>query len=685
MQIIKIALRFDLRVTYVKQKNIQFANIEFNSEGTPVSRDFDDIYFSTENGLEESRYVFLEGNRLRSRFINHPRPLFIVAESGFGTGLNFLALWQMFATFRRENPNTNLQRLHFISFEKFPLTLADLRKAHQHWPELAPWAEQLQAQWPQPFAGCHRLLLDEGRVTLDLWLGDINTLISQLDDTSNQQVDAWFLDGFSPAKNPQMWTASLFHAVARLTRPGGTVATFTAAGFVRRGLGSAGFTLHKNVGFGRKREMLIGQMDKTLTTPPVTPWFARTASQQRDVAIIGGGIASALLALTLLRRGWQVTLYCADDMAAEGASKNRQGAFYPLLNPHEPALSHFFPAAFTFARRLYDALAVPFDHQWCGVTQLAWDEKNAQKIAQMLAMGLPQSIATATRAAEMLQTTGVTTGCDGITYPAGGWLCPQQLTRELMALATTRGLASHYRYRIETLSQHDNGWLLNQQQWHEVVLLANGHHLTDFPQTARLPVSPVAGQVSHIPVTPALSALHQVLCYDGYLTPHHPGNQQHCIGASYHREQAEATFSTADQQHNRQRLINCLPQETWPYEVDVSANEARCGVRCATRDHLPLVGNVPDYDATLQQYAALATSPQAVATAPVYHNLYMLGALGSRGLCSAPLAAEILAAQMSGEPLPLDRETLAALSPNRRWVKKLLKGKEVKQRISRHY
>lgn len=662
----------------MKQNAIQPANLEFNAEGTPVSRDFDDVYFSNDNGLEETRYVFLGGNQLNERFPIHPRPLFIVAESGFGTGLNFLTLWQAFDVFHRDNPEATLQRLHFISFEKFPLKADDLSLAHQHWPELTPWAEQLQAQWPQPLAGCHRLLLDDGRVTLDLWFGDINELTNELDDSLNQQVDAWFLDGFAPAKNPDMWTPELFSAMARLARPGGTLATFTSAGFVRRGLQESGFSMQKRKGFGRKREMLVGEMKQTLDFASRTPWFARSGTEQRDVAIIGGGIASALLSLALLRRGWQVTLYCADSAPAEGASGNRQGALYPLLSQHDPALARFFPAAFTFARRLYDTLPVQFDHDWCGVTQLAWDEKSAQKIAQMLELNLPPEIAVAVNAQTVAQTCGVDTDCGGITYPAGGWLCPQQLTAELFALAATRGLHVHYDYPVETISTDNDGWQLNQRQYHEVAVLANGYQVTDFSQTIHLPMYPVAGQVSHIPTTPGLSQLRQVLCYDGYLTPQNPNNQQHCIGASYHRGQTDTAFSAVDQQQNRQRLINCLPQIKWVQEVDVSADKARSGVRCATRDHLPMAGNVPDYDRTLSEYASLAERQERAIEAPIYRNLYLLGALGSRGLCSAPLMAEILAAQMSNEPLPMDRETLAALNPNRLWVRKLLKGKAVK-------
>ncbi|HCA7854668.1 bifunctional tRNA (5-methylaminomethyl-2-thiouridine)(34)-methyltransferase MnmD/FAD-dependent 5-carboxymethylaminomethyl-2-thiouridine(34) oxidoreductase MnmC [Enterobacter cloacae complex sp. JNL001] len=665
----------------MKQNAIQPANLEFNAEGTPVSRDFDDVYFSNDNGLEETRYVFLDGNHLGTRFPEHPRSLFVVAESGFGTGLNFLTLWQAFDCFRAAYPEATLQRLHFISFEKFPLTAHDLRLAHQRWPELAHWAEQLQTQWPPAIGGCHRLILDDGRVTLDLWLGDINDLTDKLDDSMNQKVDAWFLDGFAPAKNPDMWSPHLFSAMARLARPGATLATFTSAGFVRRGLQEAGFTMRKTKGFGRKRDMLVGVMEQDLAIPAQAPWFARRASTSREVAIVGGGIASALLSLALLHRGWQVTLYCADEAPATGASGNRQGALYPLLSAHDPALFQFFPAAFTFARRLYDSLPVAFDHDWCGVTQLGWDEKSQQKITQMLSLGLPEDIAHAVTAQQVAETAGVDTGCGGIQYPLGGWLCPAELTSAAIALGQSRGLTVHYAHKVQSLSRTAH-WELRfadgKEAQHASVVLANGHHITQFTQTASLPVYPVGGQVSHIPTAPELSKLRQVLCYDGYLTPQNPSNGHHCIGASYHRGETDMQYSEADQQQNRQRLVDCFPDASWAKEVDVSEGQARCGVRCATRDHLPMAGNVPDYDATLEVYQDLADSKETAVSAPVHPELFMLGGLGSRGLCSAPLLAEALAAQMSDEPVPLDRVTLAGLNPNRLWVRKLLKGKMVK-------
>ncbi|MCI4186889.1 bifunctional tRNA (5-methylaminomethyl-2-thiouridine)(34)-methyltransferase MnmD/FAD-dependent 5-carboxymethylaminomethyl-2-thiouridine(34) oxidoreductase MnmC [Dickeya dianthicola] len=672
----------------MESPSIQHADLSWNAQGTPVSQQFDDVYFSNQDGLAETRYVFLQGNGFPQRFFEHPGPVCTVAETGFGTGLNFLTLWQAFDLFRRQQPDAALQRLHFISFEKFPLRQSDLAAAHASWPELAAFADELRRHWPLALPGCHRLILAQGRITLDLWFGDVNALLPKLDHSLAQRIDAWFLDGFAPAKNPDMWTEALFHAMARLCRSGGTFATFTAAGFVRRGLQQAGFDVSKIKGFGQKREMLRGTVTHKIAAAHPAPWYARpAASHPQEVAIVGGGIAAVLTALALLRRGARVTLYCADDQAGQCASGNRQGALYPLLNDKQDALSGFFATAFGFARRCYDALAtqgVTFEHDWCGVSQLAYDEKSARKITQILAGNWPDTLVRPADARALTEQAGVPLHTHGITYPLGGWLCPAELTASAFALACRQGLQAHLSTAVAALAHTDNGWRLTladgRQMQHATVVLANGHQVGDWEQTRHLPVYAVRGQVSHVPDTPSLSALRQVLCYDGYLTPVSPHHHTHCIGASYHRGDTGTDYRETDQQQNRQRLIDCLPDSRWPAAVDISGQQARCGVRCAIRDHLPLLGQAPDYPQTLACYqnlpAQLADGDE-VAAAPSWPSLYLIGALGSRGLCSAPLAAEILASQLFGEPLPLDGDTLAALHPNRFWVRKLLKGKAV--------
>ncbi|TYL44029.1 bifunctional tRNA (5-methylaminomethyl-2-thiouridine)(34)-methyltransferase MnmD/FAD-dependent 5-carboxymethylaminomethyl-2-thiouridine(34) oxidoreductase MnmC [Dickeya sp. ws52] len=667
---------------------IQHADLNWNDQGTPVSQQFDDVYFSNQDGLAETRYVFLQGNGFPQRFLEHTGPVLTIAETGFGTGLNFLTLWQAFDGFRRQHPDAALQRLHFISFEKFPLRQPDLAAAHAAWPELAPFADELQRQWPLALPGCHRLILAQGRITLDLWFGDVNTLLPRLDNSLTRHIDAWFLDGFAPAKNPDMWTETLFNAMAHLCRHGGTFATFTAAGFVRRGLQQAGFQVSKIKGFGQKREMLCGTVLHRSELPHPFPWYARpAAAHPQEVAIIGGGIAAVLTVLALQRRGAQVTLYCADEQVGQRASGNRQGALYPLLNDKQDALSGFFAAAFGFARRCYDGLAaqgVAFEHDWCGVSQLAYDEKSTRKLAQILAGNWPDTLVHPADADTLTEQAGLPLHTHGLTYPQGGWLCPAELTESAFMLAGRQGLQAHLATRVTALAPTCNGWQLTladgRQVRHATVVLANGHQINDWEQTRHLPVYAVRGQVSHIPDTPPLSALRQVLCYDGYLTPVSPRHQTHCIGASYHRGDTTTDYREAEQRHNRQRLIDCLPDSDWPASIDISGQQARCGVRCAIRDHLPLIGQVPDYQQTLVGYQHLPEQLAAgaeIATAPAWPNLYLLGALGSRGLCSAPLAAEILASQLFGEPLPLDSDTLAALHPHRFWVRKLLKGKAV--------
>ncbi|MEI8596253.1 bifunctional tRNA (5-methylaminomethyl-2-thiouridine)(34)-methyltransferase MnmD/FAD-dependent 5-carboxymethylaminomethyl-2-thiouridine(34) oxidoreductase MnmC [Photobacterium sp. Hal280] len=673
-------------MSHSSPKQIENAVLDWNEAGTPVSHDFDDVYFSNANGLEETRYVFLQQNGLPTRWDTFDRRRFVVAETGFGTGLNFLAVWQWFKAFRQANPDASVQELHFISFEKFPVTREDLIKAHESWPELADLARQLHAHYPPAVADCHRLVLEDGMITLDLWFGDIQTSLPQVWTPAGGLVDAWFLDGFAPSKNPEMWNQDLFNGMAALAREACTAATFTAAGFVRRGLIDAGFDMKKVKGFGYKRDMLAGTLSERRQGANFAPWYARQSTADlSDVAIIGGGIGSAATALALVRRGVQVSLYCADALPAEGASGNRQGAVYPLLNGSNDALSRFFAPAYLYARQFVEQAAAvsDFSHDWCGVTQLAWNEKTAEKLDKMLNGGFPQDVVHALDVEQTQAITGVTTGHRSVHYPLGGWLCPQALTRALIQQAQATGrLSLHTETDITSLSQNDSAqWSLSsrdhRQFTHSTVVVANGHRFTEFAQTQNIPAYSVRGQVSHVPSQGELAQLKSVLCYDGYLTPVNPDTQTHCIGASYRRNSTDLSFSPEEHQDNQTRLAECLPAVDWPTAIDFSAQDARTGVRCASRDHLPFVGDVCRYEALLSQYADLREQQSEAADVPVYSGLYAMIGLGSRGLSSAPLLGEVLASQLCGDPLPLPLSVLDALHPGRMWVRKLLKGKAV--------
>ncbi|MBA5763731.1 bifunctional tRNA (5-methylaminomethyl-2-thiouridine)(34)-methyltransferase MnmD/FAD-dependent 5-carboxymethylaminomethyl-2-thiouridine(34) oxidoreductase MnmC [Vibrio sp. 404] len=660
------------------------AQLGWNEVGTPVSDQFDDVYFSNVNGLEETRYVFLTQNHLPQRWQQYDQRRFVIAETGFGTGLNFLAVWQWFEQFKQQNPDAILQELHFISFEKYPLSPSDLIKAHQSWPELAKYAEQLQRHYPIAVPECHRIVLADGTITLDLWFGDIKDCMPLVPVPEQGVVDAWFLDGFAPSKNPEMWNQNLFDGMAKLAKQDCSCATFTAAGFVRRGLIDAGFDMKKVKGFGTKREMIAGRLLERKATSNIKPWFHRAQSDaHQHIAIIGGGIASATLANTLVRRGQKVTLYCQDEKAAMRASGNRQGAVYPLLNGEHQGVSRLFAPAFLFARQFVDQAAeqFPFDHDWCGVTQLKWDEKSASKLDKMLGGHFDPQLIHPLDAAQTSQTIGLPIDMGSVHYPLGGWLCPAELTQGLIEqLSLDAKFEAKFAHKVDELVQVKAGWQLQANGeifQHDCVVLANGNEFASFTQSKDIPLGQVKGQVSHIPTTPSLTQLKTVLCYDGYMTPVNPHNQHHCIGASYDRSQLNYEFDPIAQQDNADKLRHCVPNQSWANEVDTSSNQSRQGIRCVSRDHLPFVGNVGNFEQVKSVYAHLADSSQEVEQTPHSPNLYCLLGLGSRGLSSAPLMAEVLASQICGDPLPLPVDLLEQIDPSRMWVRKLRKGKAI--------
>ena len=654
---------------------ITTACLDWNDQGTPIAAAFDDVYFSNDDGLAESRYVFLDQNNLPNRWLNHDRPLFVVAETGFGTGLNVLATWQAFIDYRRQHPQGNAQRLHLISVEKFPLNHADLSQTLSQWPELSILSARLLAEYPLPISGCHRLQLDDN-VSLDLWLGDVAQVLPDMEAGLAGKVDAWYLDGFAPSKNPEMWTPELFTQLARLARNGATLATFTAATLVRKGLIAAGFEIKRAKGFRHKREMLTGVLNNSQRLSYPTPWFWRRPGQVGHTVIVGAGIAGASLALALTRRGVSVTLLEQQAAPALGASGNRQAAIYPLLNGEHDNLSQFYLQAFLHATHSLAPLATRHGvaHDWCGVVQLAYDAKSQAKITKLLAHGFPNSLLTELNAEQVNARTGIAVNLAGAEYPQGGWICPFELVKALLAEAQQTGLLNtRYHTHVERLTRQDDQWQLTTSSGKimaDNVCLANSYSLLNFPQTQDLALSVARGQVNYHPSSSSISALKTVVCYHGYLTPAWQG--LHCIGASYGRDQVNLSYQTQDEEENLQKLVQTLPMLN---DLEQTSYSGRVGVRATSRDHFPMAGAAPNKKAQLKQFDKLQRrQAQAVPLADDHPGLYVLSGLGSRGVCSAPLLAEVLAAQLCDEPYPVSRAILDSLAPNRHWTRKLLRG-----------
>lgn len=666
---------------------IQHAKIHFNQENTPVSDKFDDVYFSNQDGLAETHYVFLEGNQLWERWVNYQEAHFVIAETGFGTGLNFFAVTTLFREFRQKHPDSPLKRLYFISFEKYPLLLDALQQAHLAYPQFSHLAQHLQQHWLNPIQGCYRFHFDE--TTLDLWFGDVAENLPQLGDYMNSKIDAWFLDGFAPSKNPDMWNEQLYQQMFRFTKPQGTFATFTAASAVRKGLENAGFNITKRKGFGKKRECLSGQKTHEKPTALSAPWFQGQPAnlKEQDIAIIGGGIASLCTAISLVKRGAKITIYCEDEQTALNASGNKQGAFYPQLSDDNDRNIRFYIHAFAYGHQFLQWVIqqqIEFEHEFCGVALCAYNDKAESKLNKIAALNLPSDLYQSLSQTELSEKVGLPLPFGGAFIPQGAWLAPRQLVQHAFAFLEKQGVQIKTLQKVTALSQTEHGWQIttaeNKTFCHEVVVLANGHKLTEFKQTQKLPLYPVRGQVSQIPTSENLLKLKTVLCYDGYLTPPDQAKVSHCIGASHVRDNATREFSLTEQQENQQKIQQNIPEE-WTKEVDTSGNLARIGVRCSVRALTPMMGAVPHFSAQQAQYQNLFNlrrRKQPIEQAENYPNLYLIGALGSRGLTSAPFLGETLASLIYGEPLPMSEDLIHNLMPNRSWVRRWLKGAEVK-------
>lgn len=666
-----------------KNKLIKHAQIHWSDQSEPISGQFDDVYFNTQQGLNESLYVFIQGNDLAQRWLNCDAPHFAIAETGFGTGLNFLSTCLQFHRFREQHPEAKLKRLHFTSFEKYPLSKADLHTALQRWPQLSDYIPPLLAQYPLPLTGCHRIILEQFNITLDLWFGDVQQSLPSLYIYDNGLFDCWYLDGFAPSKNPEMWSETLFQQIAASCKNNATIATFTAAGFVRRGLTAAGFSMHKRKGYGKKREMLIGQFHRDKTQKPQYGQDFRPSAQtqEKELAIVGGGIASACLSLALIQRGYKVTLYCQDEALAQGASGNEQGALYPLLNGEHNSLAQFFANAFLYARNYVETINQfsPFAFDFSGLLQLYYDSAAGRKLDKILAAQLPEELVQKLPPEQTDHIAQCDIGQQSLYYPLGGWLNPKQMVHKIIEKARQTGdLTIKLNAQLESFSETEKGWQLHFSQHsatHSMLVLTTAMNTLKFAQCVAIPLSAARGQVTYIPTNKRLKKLQVTLCHEGYLTPEH--NNKHCMGATFKRHNIDSRFMQQEQRENKEKLAKCIPDKPWVDEINCAHPDANIAIRCTTRDHFPYVGAVADYPQTKIHYQNAAKELNKD-NAPFYKDLFLLTGLGSRGLCTAPLLAEMLASQINQEPLPFSREILNALQTNRQWVNYLKKGKKLK-------
>lgn len=568
---------------------ITLAELDWTGQGLPLSRRYGDVYFSDQGGLEESRHVFLAGNHLHRRLATAQR--FTIGETGFGSGLNFLALWQLWERIAPVGA-----RLCFFSAEKHPLHPDDMARIHALFPEIAGYGAALREALPLPVPGYHRMYLAGGKVQLTLMYGDALDMMRQQD----AQADAWFLDGFAPRLNPDLWSAELAAQLRRLSAPGCTVATFSTSTSTMEALAGAGFTLEKSPGFGRKKHMLSGFLPGE---PPV-------ATMPDEVQVIGGGLAGAATAYAFARRGCRVTVHEQAQQAAGGASGNPSAIFYPGVTVGWQPVSRFYYMGFSHTRGVLRELAKKhaIAHDFCGMLLFPKPREDAGRQAKVLASMQPDaSVFYGVDAVQASEIAGMTLPKGGLYFPASGWVNLRDMTQALLAQP---GITLRTDSAVEALPEAPLTVLCNGWQAGRV-----------YPPLAGT-IHAVQGQTTRLAGNAELAGLRCVLSYGGYLTPAIAG--EHHLGATYEKgEFKQAETHAEGLAENVRKLETFLGRSVAQAPVGGWA-----GLRSVTRDRLPIVGKLQD---------------------GLYANL----AHASKGLLSCALAGEYLASLAGGEPLPV--------------------------------
>ncbi len=506
---------------------------------TPRSLQFDDVYFSAHDGPGETIYVFLDGNDLPARWqgVDH----FTIAETGFGTGLNFLLAWELFDRTAQKGAF-----LDFISVEKFPLTADFIRSGLSPWAQrLEPYLSNMLAQYPMQVPGFHRIVFDN-RVALTLVFGDANAVLPEVEAS----VDAWFLDGFTPAKNPDMWTEGVFAQMARLSHSATTFSTFTAAGFVKRGLMAAGFAVEKKRGFGPKRDMLAGHFDG-----PKKP----RRKPMKKILIHGAGLAGCSAAYALKLYGFDPVLYDPNGIAA-GASGNPVGIINPRFTAYRSAESDFYTAAFAQSVRTFPNLS-DCEYRRCGSLHLAMDEEKQKRFTHTKEhWQWEDAHMRYLDPAQASDVAGVAISKPALYLPDSGRINP-------------RSLCQFYARDVAMAREPTGDY--------------DAHIFASGAQMKEIPVHTVRGQITFVESNKISTGIKTNLCYGGYISA--PMNGMHVIGSTFQKWLKETDSIAQDDADNINKLTTSIPGLG---EFKVTGQ--RAALRTASQDRFPIVGRMEE-------------------------------------------------------------------------------------------
>lgn len=631
------------------------ASLHWDDANLPHSLVYGDIYFSKADALGESTHVFLEGNQLAQRWQNLQESNFVIGELGFGSGLNFLNTCRFWQTVSPVNA-----RLHYVGCELHPFTSADMKRLHAQVPELKFLSEAFLPLYPDHTSGVHQIECNFAghQVALTLLYGDAESMLRAMYKPEGFRMDCWFLDGFSPKLNPAMWQLSLLELVARLSKTGTTLTTYSVAGSLRQNLSATGFSLNKKPGYGNKRHMLFAQLDqqsamnaKQIEVSSIMS--SRIASQDKKVCIIGAGLSGCSTAFALARSGWEVVVLEREASIARHGSGNAQGILHYRPSKADSTERQFNLHAFLYAVRHYRMLSSEHQFAWdqCGMLQLAVNSKLLARYEALIQSGeYSEQVLQLLDASEASKIAGRIMDLPGLYLPDSGWMSPRTLCELYLQHP---GITLRTGVEVLALEPSEAGWRIEFQAANaadfiemSAVILCNAADAYACTQTRHYPLVCNLGQVDYYASDKA-SEIQTVLCGQGYILPSN-GEYQSVGGSFFVGDQS--VDACAARRVGHVEAVQAMAPQIGNILAGARATDQRIGMRCATPDRMPIVGPVTKPDAGIKT---------------LLPGLFLNVAHGSHGLTRTPICAGYLASLLNQTPFPVSNSVAAIIRPDR--------------------
>jgi len=577
---------------------------------TLFSEEFDDLYSSAKGAVAECNHVFIKGNNLKERFENlGENSKFYIGEIGFGIGINFLTTCKSWLDHTKQN-----QVLEFYSFDKYLFRLSDFKTLNVSCPDLKEYISELERNYPRNIQGAQKISLFGGRIILNLIIGEIDNTQEYI--KLMDKVDAWYFDGFSPSKNPDLWSIKLFKCIHKSCHENTTFSTYTSSGLVKNNLTESGFNHSRAMGFSDKRHMLKGTVDTQL----------KKNTSNTKVAVIGSGIAGCVLSYTLAKKGIEVDLYEKSDSICSGASSHELLVTYPRLSAHDTAFGSFTLHSYIFATNFYKQLKTD---TWkkTGVIILNHDAATEKRQSSLLEKRADGEIYRYIDPDEASEISGIDIKLNGLIYEDAGYILPEEMCKFLIESPKINIFTSSHIKSIKKNREFFNLNIGEKKFEYQNVCVCAGSETANIVDIDGISIK--RGQVTHIESLDNVSRIKLPICAKGYISPR--VNNIHLVGSSY-SDSEDTDLSEEEHLYNLNNLKLVIDEE-------MNVITGQTGHRAVSKDHMPVVG--------------------------MKDGIYINTCHGSRASVTAPISAEIIASMIVDEAPPLMGRELESLSPER--------------------